>query len=311
MMKSKTGGALLEDIVATCLDDTSSVAGLLRKCLVLSFQLKNDTLKEWVVFELNGYGANDLLPSYREVRAPAKGLMLGPGGSSIADQPLPPAMLKEEHRHFAETVKLVEPIAEYQELRNKSDKSDKGGRAVVEWPANLTAIYQKSFFEGRYALNRAWQEIPSTVFASVLDTVRTRILTFALELHKEAGDVPGHLISSIPATAVQSHVTNIIFGNNNFVGSNTSATAFNLDIVVAGDIQSLKSALLELGVENSQIAELPAILDKNKTDTIENRVLTAPLASWVKKAGSTVAAVSKDVGVNIVTQAILKYFGLA
>ena len=306
-MESKTGGALLEDIVSACLDDNSSVAGLLRKCLVLSFQLKNNTLKEWVMFELNGYDTSELLPHYREVGAPAKGLMLGHAGSSISDQPLPPAMLKEVHRHFAESVKLVEPIAAYEELRNKSDK---GGRAIVEWPANLTAIYQKSFFEGHYALNRAWQEIPSAAFASVLDTVRTRILTFALELQKEVGDVPGHQISSIPAKAVQNHVTNIIFGNNNVVGSSTSVTTLNLDLVVAGDFQSLKSLLSVLGVDNSQIIELPDILENNKTGTIENKELSAPLTSWAKKAGSTIASVGKDVGTGLITQALLKYFGL-
>jgi hypothetical protein len=172
---------LLDDIIELAAGDNSSASTLLRKCLVLAHTLKNDRLKEWAENELNGYQSDDDgVPDYRKTSAPAKGLFLGPFGAEIRNQPIPSAMLKPEHRRLAESAVLFQPIASYENVGD-------GHRFMIEWPANLTGLYQATFFEGSYALNRAWQEIPGSVFAGLMDTVRTRVLRFAQELRDELG----------------------------------------------------------------------------------------------------------------------------
>jgi hypothetical protein len=49
----------------------ASISVLLRKCLVLAHQLKNDRLRSWVENELNGYATSDAeLPEYRRIYTP-------------------------------------------------------------------------------------------------------------------------------------------------------------------------------------------------------------------------------------------------
>jgi len=134
---------LLDEIIDLASSEKGSVATLLRKCLVLAHALKNDRLKVWAEHELNGYDPTDgAIPKYRKAAAPAKGFFVGSFGVQINNQPIPPAMLKERDRHFAESVVLSQPIASYENVEGDS-------RFVFEWPANLTVLYQRQFFRGR------------------------------------------------------------------------------------------------------------------------------------------------------------------
>src|SRR6266849_1075300 len=98
---------LLDDIIALATDNKQSITVLLRKCLILAHQLKNDRLKKWATLELNGYPSNDALPDYRITPAQAKGHFTGPGGSAWNRYPIPPALLEEKHRGFAKEVHLT------------------------------------------------------------------------------------------------------------------------------------------------------------------------------------------------------------
>jgi hypothetical protein len=129
---------LLDEIIDLAASDNGSVATLLRKCLVLAHALNNDRLKAWAEKELNGYDRDDSVPEYRKTATGAKGHFVGPFGSEIRNQPIPPAVLEEKHRAFAESVVLFQPIASYEDV-------DGGSVFLIEWPANLTLLYQSSF----------------------------------------------------------------------------------------------------------------------------------------------------------------------
>jgi hypothetical protein len=148
---------------------------------------------------LDGYDATDELPDYRCVQAIAKGYFVGPFYAQINNQPLPPSVLKPEHRRFAKEVRLMHPIAAY------DVEMGKNGTPILEWPPDLTAMYQSKFFEG-YALNRAWQEIPPSAFVALRDTIRNRILKLTLEIRDELGTVNDD-IHPIPPTKVEQSVT--------------------------------------------------------------------------------------------------------
>jgi hypothetical protein len=151
---------LVEEIITLASSESASVSTLLRKSLVLAHTLRNDRLKTWAESELNGYEQkNDSVPSYRKTSAQARGLFVGPLGSYINDQPIPPAILEEHHRHWAQELELTQPIAAYENATANS-------KMVFPWPANLTALYQSKFIRG-YSLNRAWQDVPSSVIVGL------------------------------------------------------------------------------------------------------------------------------------------------
>jgi hypothetical protein len=45
----------IDEVIATAADDKQPVSNVLRKCLILAFELKNEKLKTWVEKELNGF----------------------------------------------------------------------------------------------------------------------------------------------------------------------------------------------------------------------------------------------------------------
>jgi hypothetical protein len=178
----KSNEDLIAEVIDGAVDGGTGVAVLLRKCRLLSDSFKNENLTEWVSKELNGYEDWKNLPPYRAISAGAKGLLLGPFNAQINGQPLASAVLAKEHRHFAETVYLREPASAYEGLKDEGD-----GGYRVEWPGNLVLKYQLSFIEG-YALNRAWQDIPLHALKTVPETVKNRILEFALSLRNQFGE---------------------------------------------------------------------------------------------------------------------------
>jgi AbiTii len=101
---------LLDEIIPGAVSDKTPVQTLLRQCLVLAHQLKNDKLKVWVEQELNGYTDVEALPKYRVVKTVATGSFVGPGGNALNNQPLPASTLGEDLRHWAETAYLTAPI---------------------------------------------------------------------------------------------------------------------------------------------------------------------------------------------------------
>ncbi|WP_126176318.1 hypothetical protein [Tsuneonella rigui] len=178
----KSNEELLLEVINGAVDGNTGVSVLLRKCRLLSDFFKNDNLTDWVTKELNGYDDWKNLPTYRVLDVGAKGLLLGPFNAQINAQPLASAVLEKEHRHFAESVFLREPASAYEGLKDEGD-----GGYRVEWPGNLVLKYQSSFIKG-YALNIAWQDIPVHALRTVPETVKNRVLEFALSLRNEFGE---------------------------------------------------------------------------------------------------------------------------
>jgi hypothetical protein len=293
---------LLDEIVELASGEAGSVATLLRKCLVLAHTLKSERLKTWADKELNGYAQSDEIPEYRKTPATAKGLFVGPFGAQIKNQPLPSAVLKKEHRHFTDSAILFQPIAAYQNVGGKSS-------FMIEWPPDLTMYYQKAFIE-HYVLNRAWQEIPGSVFVGLIDTIKTRVLRFALELRDDLGVVSDNL-NEVPKEKIDQSITMNIFGGNNVIASQDVTYIHTIE-VGEGDWAALMKALQSLGVGTSEIAELQSALEEDCKDDSKPG-LGQRAAIWLKQLGSKLGTAGLAVGIEVAkteaTKWIQQYLG--
>src|SRR6266480_933120 len=174
--------ALLDDIINLAVDGKQPLPDILRKCLLLGHELKNETLKTWANQELNGYPPTTTIPEYRIVHAEAKGNFTGQFGSGARNWPIPSAALNKEHRDFGEVVYLTQAVSAYQDVSN-----DEHDNITFPWPSNLALLYQSRFFQGRYVLVSAWQEISKSTIVELLDSIRNRTLNMALQLKDELG----------------------------------------------------------------------------------------------------------------------------
>jgi AbiTii len=62
---------LLDKIIELATDIDKPLSVLLRQCVVLGHELKNDSLKTWANQELNGYTDRQKVPEYRIMTAGA------------------------------------------------------------------------------------------------------------------------------------------------------------------------------------------------------------------------------------------------
>jgi len=296
---------LLEDIINGAITNTEPVSNLLRRCLVLAHRLNNEKLRLWTNKELDGYGETDDLPEYRQMPAMSKGLFLGGGGAQISDQPLPLHVMDAEHSAIVDTLRLRQPISAYETAPKKQN-------AQIQWPPTLTARYQAAFIRG-YALNRAWQEIPASVLVGLVDTVRNRVLRFALELQDELGAVDDDL-AKLPAEAIEQSVVNNIFGGNIFIASSAqSITQISTTYVSPNNLKELTSALVTLGMGRSDIKRLEEAIEQDKIGHNDTAV-GGRVRGWLKEIGKTVGKEGLKVGVDIAkrvtTKWVMQYYGL-
>jgi hypothetical protein len=301
-----TATELVDDIIHSASDSNESVSALLRKCLMLAFQLKNDKLKTWVERELNGYKAENEIPAYRKINAVAKGNFIRLDGIVLRNQPLQSFVLDPKDRHFATEIELLQPIAAYAALSPNPE-----GVPILEWPPDLTVYYQDKFFEN-YTLNRAWQVIPPSVLVGLVDTVRTRILRFALELKDEL-DLVSDDPKKLPAAQIERNVVNNIYGGNVvFTTSAQAITQVGQIVVRENDLDGLKRALATLGVAASDVSALVAAIEEDAHEG--NPSIGDRTKAWLKalpgKIASGAVTVGSDVAKAAAKQWLLQYFGI-
>jgi hypothetical protein len=296
---------LLEAIIDAAIDDKVPIGTLLRKCLVLEQQVKNEKFRAWLNKELDGYDREDELPSYRNFRAVSYGLFLGPGGSQLADQPLSLSVLDDDDLKLVEMCPLIQPASSYEARPSKADN------ATHPWNPALTTKYQRKFFGG-FVLNRAWQLVPSSVLVGLLETVRNRVLRFALELKDQLGPATP-TVEELPREIIEKSVVTNIFGGNILIAAHAENVSQMAQIHVAvGDLDALKNALKNLGVTDEGIKKLETDIEADKQNG--KPAMGEKIKGWLSNIGSYLsqegAKAGVDVAKKLATRWLLQHYGI-
>ena len=304
--------SLLREIQAAAVDDKISLAVVLRKCTVLAARLGHKEFAEWVQKELNGYENNEDLPSYRVVNCHARGHFSGPFGSGLQNASIPSACLPEDLRHWAEKVFLNGGVSSYEALANTQEST-----FSLPWPPNLTMALQRTRIYKGLVLGEGWQEIPAGALVALLDTVRNKILDFALRIEAkdpEAGEaalgmpvLPEETVNQIYHTVIYAESSPVAIGGREFSQSVQNQ-------VIASDVESLKRYLSQqLGVPDEDLLTLEDALSKDgKPD--DSEALGPRVADWIGKMTTKTLSgawkVSTSVAADLLKKAVLAYYGI-
>ena len=213
--------SLLREIQNDAVNSKVKVSDLLRKCKILAARLGNDNFKIWIDSELNGYTSNESLPAYRILNVTSKGHFTGVFGSSLRNVDIPSVCFSIEHHEDMTNSFLMSPIAELEVLVGESLK--KGKNLRDPWNTNFVALFGGKIYKN-YTCMQAWKEISSSQVFGIIDTIKTKILNFVLEIemiNKDAGDVevnsnpiPQDKVSQIFNINVSGNVQNLASGNH-------------------------------------------------------------------------------------------------
>lgn len=211
--------SLLREIQQAAIDEHSNIATLLRKCKVLAARLGSQEFGNWIDNELNGYRNLDELPPYRILRVNSYGDFVGYFGRQGKNLPIPPGSLPEEIREYTQTSKLKMAISALANLAESEDYSREA------WPPDVVRIIGSKIYEDMNCLS-AWKVLPRPALIAVLDTVRTSVLNFALQIESEYPDageapinskpIPEEKVSQVFNTYITGTVQNLATGSSHF-----------------------------------------------------------------------------------------------
>jgi len=289
--------ALLDDIINLAVDGGQPLPDILRKCLLLAHELKNDQLRSWANQELNGYESGKDLPAYRIIPAMARGNFIGPFYAQYKCHLIPSVVLEERHREFAERVYLMQSVSAYADVLKDRDTKSSSGVLTFNWNPNMVGYYQEKLMQGGFICHAAWQEIPVSALAEVLDTIRNRTLNMALQIKDELGTSYISL-RKIDSSETETKIQNIIFqntgGNTNvaFGQGNVDASQHQTALAV-GDRKALDAVLTNAGLETQDLEALTGAIqaDGGKPGN--------KIGGWIKHNASKVLSGGVKVGTHI------------
>jgi hypothetical protein len=259
---------LLDDIVAGS-SGTAPVSTLLRQLKVVAARTGTGGLAEWVERELNGYANSEELPAYRgPFDTIVLGQFMGPFGIELQNVPIPPSTLPEKLRDTA-LFKLfvLESVGRVETWAAQPD-------VTFHWSPDSVRFYNAGLGRGTIkpvvrtdmALATAVRPIDTSIFISVLDAVRNRILDLSLELERAA---PG--AGEPDASAEVKEQAAQVVNHYNFYGSSNVAIASeNVTQTVQppgpGDTEGLMRYLGAAGVDPAQLVGLQRAVDEDRMD---------------------------------------------
>jgi AbiTii len=177
--------SLLRKIQDATVDPTFQLADILRMCKVLAARLEYPLFNEWINQELNGYRSSKQVPDYRILKnLGSRGKFFGSYGSSLTNAAIPSVCLPEEIREAVSTKYVMISVSA---LESTVGQAKPTNHLILRafWEADAIVMYGSDIYEGMVC-GQAWTDIPVASFVAILDTVKSRILDFVIEIESEA-----------------------------------------------------------------------------------------------------------------------------
>ena len=255
---------LLREIQAATTDQNVDISNLLRKAKILAARLGNPEFEVWVDNELNGYTDQESVPPYRILPVTAKGT-LSNGFYTWNDFHIMTTFLPEKFKDWGERCYLRQPIATIASLAQRTSLS-------IPWPAELAAKYGAQGTNDWQCI-KAWSQVNPDDVRGVLDTVRTRLLSFSLRLEAQsprAGE-PDSEPEQIPPERLRPLVINTFYGSVGNVaqsseGFTQSVTVGSSPADLARLVAEMTTHLSELGLDEHQERRARAQIEAIKAE---------------------------------------------
>jgi len=269
--------SLVLELQQAAADAHVRVSVVARKALMVASKLGLPDIKEWLKNELDGYGPGDA-PEYRKTVCELKTYNPYHGMQPVvmADSELAEVLSTDLNKS---SVGEIESL-----LANKE-----AHQFMSPFPAEMEGELAKVF--GRQV--KAYRFSTAGQLTSILETVRNRILEWALRLESEGILGKGMSFSEDDKAKAQATPAGIIIGNvQGVVGNVTGGT------ISFGDFKTIADQLQRAGVRPEEISELEGSLKELTSAASHKRLtLTAKIGAWLERhqdlSGALVQAISQ------------------
>lgn len=312
----------IDKIIQDIVDSNINLNDTFLKLQVLASKLDNAKLREWVEKELNGYKEPSELPDYRKIKGAAFGKVVqdrGFGGALYHNNfKLPTENLDREFRNELQTIHIVSSVSELEHMKNENS-------AYAESISTGYFRLINNVLANDWQVESAWKPITKPSIEKVLNSIKSNLLSFLLELNSSVGDNEDYTILSKKREVeklfsktigkISANQVNLSIGDNTFQAVNSGesmnvATGKNIQQKINGNLKNELKQLIELIQEN--IAQIP--LNQEDKDDLLNELQRLKTQSSRKKpkteiingALNTVKDVLLGVATNAYTPEILE-----
>jgi AbiTii len=231
--------------------------------------------------------------------------------SGLKNAPVSVLGLPENVRDSFSNRRVWQGVAEIAEMaRNQKDKVIR-----LAWPAEAYQVYRNQGYREDFQLAHAWTFLPIAHLVGLLDTIRNRVLTFALEMGAlDLGieeDALDDGLKKVHSAQINQTFHQTIYGPNTNVGSAGSFSQTVIDN--RGNITALKDQLRGTGIPEPDIQELEKAI-KADEGKVKSGQFGDGVGKWIGDTIKKAATGAIGVGMNVVATDVVKhlanYYGI-
>ena len=305
---------LLHEIQSSVVQEGTPLGSILLKLRLLAARLGSKPLGEWIKHESEGYPPDSEIPSYRVVEVSYKGTFFGPLGSGISNVQIPSYLVEKFAGEQWTRHKIRDGIAAIDELVRSSADGD--GTLGIN-ASNLILLLQGKVYPD-YACNDIQGTISRAALTELQYAVRSRILELTLELEKfipastEITFGSPESSEKLNSEKVNQISQQIIYGNVTTISSSGVGSQINVTINER-DTEAFIEYLVRAGIpkgDASELADIVAAEDPSSTEEPLGAKAKAWLVKNIKKAADGTWKIGVSVATKVLTEAVLKYYGL-
>lgn len=292
---------LLDDII-DLLSDKGSLETALLKTKRLLYQIGHQELVPWVNNELTGYPNVTDLPPYRIVSSQAHGHVVY-GQREDHDWVLPTGDLSDKQLEIVSNTKMPAPIGTIeQQVKNYREK---GQGLVVHLPPEYSSVFSKSLTPGTNIIS-LWCAVNMAGVESIVVTVRSRLLDFALDLQGKVGiNISTEELVTKAATIDTSSMFHTHIYHINTSGGTAIIGSKNIQVNnQQGDIEGLLKEVAKLGYDKAELEELRQAVLEDKSKGEKPTITDGETSKWYLKALKKVGTGVRDAGVDIISKVL-------
>jgi len=311
----------IDKIIQDIVDSNVSLNDTMLKLQVLASKLDNPLLRGWVAKELNGYEKICDLPDYRLIKGIAFGKVVQDRGLRALYQnnfKLPTESLESKFRKELATISILASVSELEQMKN--GEHDYAESISVGY----FGMINKCLANG-WRVESAWKPITKPSIEKVLNSIKSSLLNFLLELNSTMGDNEDYTVLkqereveklfSKTIGKISAKQVNLTFGNRSMQAINSGETmnvaqGENFEQTINDNIKEELFELIKLiDINLSQIS-----LNQDDKDDLLNelqRLKTQsqrenPKVSIINAALKTVNGLLLGVATNAYTPIILE-----
>ncbi|SEO94272.1 hypothetical protein SAMN05444671_3944 [Flavobacterium sp. CF108] len=290
---------MIKQLIKDIAYDSISLSKALTIAKLIAAKIKNQTFKNWLTKELEGYEYDDVtLPDYRKVWSPITLIAEFTYGRT---QPIVVVLTDEfdkDEFDFVNRHQISEPISIVEEQIKTISKS----KGYINLPAKqveaIAGLYSEDVHRHGGIIRTGSREVGRVQYQNVLEMTKQKLLDTLMELDNEFPNLDdAYNVNKENTDKVQNIITNIFGDNNplNIAAGNNNKQILNQNNYLP---QETEKKLEELGVSAKEILDLKTIIES----TADKPTKTSKIMKWLGSVSASVAGKGLYENLPVITE---------